>query len=192
MFGKTSQGWPRALCQQNINKNLKELKISWEEVDERTNVCGFGEIISWVYESQRPKPDRNKNRAGRVMACWVWEWTTNLFFIYSIADSLHIWIKKKGVLHPEKWVRLVSLIHTTCITASVNLVAISFSVHGNLGLVSCFHFIYLLHLLWDTGSGDEHFKTKLFLLDPTASSSSYFPFPWSHWLLHAELIVPEQ
>lgn len=126
MFGETSQGWPRALCQQNISKDLNELKISWEEVDERTNVCGFGEIICWVYESRRPKPDRNKNWAGRVVACWVWEWTTNLFCMYCIADFLHIWSKKYGFLHPEKWVTLVSLIHTTCITASVNLVAINF------------------------------------------------------------------
>lgn len=53
----------------NINKDLNELKISWEEVDERANI---GEIICWVYESRRPKPDRNKNWAVIVMACLVW------------------------------------------------------------------------------------------------------------------------
>lgn len=42
----------------------------------------------------------------------------------------------------------MSLIHTICITASVNLVAINFSVRGNLGLFPCFHFICLLHLSW--------------------------------------------
>jgi len=59
------------LCQQNINKDLNELKISWEEADEKANGCGFGDIICWLYESRRPKPDRNKNRAVTVVACWV-------------------------------------------------------------------------------------------------------------------------
>lgn len=71
----------------------------------------------------------------------------------------------------------MSLIHTTCISASVNLWPSILSVRGNLGLFPCFHVIYLLHLWWDTGSDDEHCKTRLFLLDPTAFSSSYFPFP---------------
>lgn len=53
----------------------------------------------------------------------------------------------------------MSLIHTICITASVNLVASHFTVRGKLGLFSCFHFICLLHLWWDTGSSDEHCKS---------------------------------
>lgn len=69
MFGKRGCGGLRALCQQNINKDLNELKISYKDLDERARGCGLGEIICWVYVSWRLKPDK-KNRAVTVMACW--------------------------------------------------------------------------------------------------------------------------